>query len=340
MLDLAPEPDGLRDTGLDEATLRRRLARTWATPQGLIGSLASVDHKIVARRYLVTAFVFLGLGGLNADADALAAVRTRAGPDRAGSLQPAVHDARRDDDVPVRRARHAGERDLPRSAHGGHAQHRLPAPECLQLLDLSVGWHLRLDCLPAQYGTRRRLVRLRAVVGAGIRSRQAGRRLGADDHLYRGVIARRRGRHHRHGAEAARTRHVARPHPAVRLVDAGDVVRDHLRHAGSDDRLDLPDPRPAGRHPHLQSGRGRRRAAVPASVLVLRPSGSLHHLPASNRHGLVDHRRVRAPAGVRLSGAGALVDRGGLSRHSGSGSTICLRLGCPGSAPASSPRPA
>src|SRR6185436_1205338 len=65
-LDLAPEPDGLRDTGLDEVTLQRWLARTWAKPQGLIGSLSTVDHKIVARRYLVTAFAFLGLGGLNA----------------------------------------------------------------------------------------------------------------------------------------------------------------------------------------------------------------------------------------------------------------------------------
>src|SRR6476469_5951994 len=65
-VDLAPEPDGLRDTGLDDATLQRTLARTWAMPPGLLGSLSSVDHKIVARRYLVTAFVCLGLGGLNA----------------------------------------------------------------------------------------------------------------------------------------------------------------------------------------------------------------------------------------------------------------------------------
>ncbi|MFL5333372.1 MAG: cbb3-type cytochrome c oxidase subunit I, partial [Geminicoccaceae bacterium] len=65
-VDLAPEPDGLRDTGLDEATLRGWLGRTWARPRGLIGSLSVVDHKIVARRYLVTAFVFLALGGLNA----------------------------------------------------------------------------------------------------------------------------------------------------------------------------------------------------------------------------------------------------------------------------------
>ena len=38
--------------------------------------------------------------------------------------------------------------------------------------------------------------------------------------------------------------------------------------------------RPAGRHALLQPGRGRRRAAVAAPVLVLRPSRGLHHLHA------------------------------------------------------------
>ena len=171
-----------------------------------------------------------------------------------------------------------------------------PAPQRLQLLDLSVRRHLRLGRLHAQHRAGRRLVRLRAAVRARSSARQAGRRLGADDHLHRGLGARGRGRDHRHRLQAARARHDARPHPALRLGDAGDLVRDHLRHAGGDDRLDLPDPRPAGRHPLLQSGRGRRRAAVAAPVLVLRPPGGLHHLPAGDRHGLVDHRR-RSRAG-------------------------------------------
>jgi cytochrome c oxidase subunit I+III len=64
--DLAPEPDGPRDTGVDDATLHRLLERTWRTKRGLIGALSSVDHKVIARRYLITAFVFLCLGGLNA----------------------------------------------------------------------------------------------------------------------------------------------------------------------------------------------------------------------------------------------------------------------------------
>jgi len=43
-----------------------RLERTWETPRGWRGSLMSVDHKTIGKRYLVTAFVFLVLGGLEA----------------------------------------------------------------------------------------------------------------------------------------------------------------------------------------------------------------------------------------------------------------------------------
>ncbi|MBZ9673942.1 cytochrome c oxidase subunit I [Mesorhizobium sp. ESP7-2] len=64
--DLAPEPDGPRDTGMDNASLHRWLTRAWRTPPGIIGALSSVDHKVIARRYLITAFFFLCLGGLNA----------------------------------------------------------------------------------------------------------------------------------------------------------------------------------------------------------------------------------------------------------------------------------
>jgi cytochrome c oxidase subunit 1 len=54
----------LRDTDLDEPQLATRLTRIWATPPGFLGRLASVDHKVVGRRYIVTAFVFLMLGGI------------------------------------------------------------------------------------------------------------------------------------------------------------------------------------------------------------------------------------------------------------------------------------
>lgn len=46
--------------------LAARLERIWATPRGFIGWLSSVDHKQIGRRYLVTAFFFLLIGGLEA----------------------------------------------------------------------------------------------------------------------------------------------------------------------------------------------------------------------------------------------------------------------------------
>ena len=55
-----------QDTNLDDAELSRRLTRLWASPKGLIGFFSTTDHKVVGRRYIVTAFVFLVLAGLNA----------------------------------------------------------------------------------------------------------------------------------------------------------------------------------------------------------------------------------------------------------------------------------
>src|SRR3954466_6571575 len=40
------------------------LERTWADEPGLLGWIASVDHKSLGARYLVTAFVFFLLGGI------------------------------------------------------------------------------------------------------------------------------------------------------------------------------------------------------------------------------------------------------------------------------------
>ena len=62
------EERDVRDTHLEAGELRARLCRTWATGPTLLDRLASVDHKVVARRYMITAFVFLVLGGLAAAA--------------------------------------------------------------------------------------------------------------------------------------------------------------------------------------------------------------------------------------------------------------------------------
>ncbi|HEX7384184.1 MAG TPA: cbb3-type cytochrome c oxidase subunit I, partial [Burkholderiaceae bacterium] len=52
----------------DDASIRPRLEGIWETRAGWLGALASVDHKTIGKRYLVTSFVFLLLGGLEAAA--------------------------------------------------------------------------------------------------------------------------------------------------------------------------------------------------------------------------------------------------------------------------------
>jgi cytochrome c oxidase subunit 1 len=54
------------DGQMGDQELHARLAHTWRTENGLLGRLASVDHKVVGRRFIITAFIFLILGGLSA----------------------------------------------------------------------------------------------------------------------------------------------------------------------------------------------------------------------------------------------------------------------------------
>src|SRR5215217_3617687 len=49
---------------LKGAKLEARLERAWSRPRGIIGWLATVDHKEIGRRYIVTALIFLALGGV------------------------------------------------------------------------------------------------------------------------------------------------------------------------------------------------------------------------------------------------------------------------------------
>jgi len=43
-------------------SLHERLTRIWETRPGLLGVLSTVDHKLIGRRYLITAFAFLEIG--------------------------------------------------------------------------------------------------------------------------------------------------------------------------------------------------------------------------------------------------------------------------------------
>ena len=58
-----PPPD-IRDTDVPTALLEQQLDGLWKTPRGLLGALTTVDHKIIGRRYIATAFVFLAMGGV------------------------------------------------------------------------------------------------------------------------------------------------------------------------------------------------------------------------------------------------------------------------------------
>ena len=51
---------------MHSAALTDRLTRIWETPHTLWGTLATVDHKIIGKRYIVTAIAFLVIGGLEA----------------------------------------------------------------------------------------------------------------------------------------------------------------------------------------------------------------------------------------------------------------------------------
>lgn len=50
----------------DDPSIAPRLQRIWETRAGWLGTLMSVDHKAIGKRYIVTAFVFLIIGGLEA----------------------------------------------------------------------------------------------------------------------------------------------------------------------------------------------------------------------------------------------------------------------------------
>jgi cytochrome c oxidase subunit I len=63
---LAKEREQIARDGpkLKGAKLEARLEKTWRRPPGFLGWLATVDHKEIGRRYIVTALIFLALGGV------------------------------------------------------------------------------------------------------------------------------------------------------------------------------------------------------------------------------------------------------------------------------------
>ena len=77
----------MRSSAATATPVLRRLEAAWETPAGVLGALGTVDHKIIGIRYLVTAFVFLMIGG----AEALL-MRVQLAHANAAVLSPAVYD--------------------------------------------------------------------------------------------------------------------------------------------------------------------------------------------------------------------------------------------------------
>lgn len=66
------------EVGVDSSAHQARLQRLWETQPGIKGFFTTVDHKVIGIRYIVTAFLFLAIGG----SEALVMRLQLAGPDR------------------------------------------------------------------------------------------------------------------------------------------------------------------------------------------------------------------------------------------------------------------
>jgi len=69
----------------DPIRLHKQLSRVWGTPPGL-GRLSAVNHTIVGRRFILTAFVFFGIGGILA-----MLIRTQLATPRSAFLGPEIY---------------------------------------------------------------------------------------------------------------------------------------------------------------------------------------------------------------------------------------------------------
>ncbi len=163
-------------------------------------------------------------------ADAPAAGRAEQHADLAAGLQPAVHDARDDDDLPVRRADDGRPRELLRAVDDRRARHGLPAAERALLLAAARRRHrlLRLGLLePA--GSR--LDELPAAVERRLHAGRRPGRVDLPDPPDRHLLDPRRRQLLRDDREHAREGHELGPPAAVHLGDPDVLGADHLRDA-------------------------------------------------------------------------------------------------------------
>ena len=187
--------------------------------------LATVDHKRIGMRYLVTARVFFLLGGARGADDARAARAARTST----LLSPEAYDQLFSMHgvtmiflfvTPML----SGFGNYLVPLHDRRARHGVPAAERVRLLGLPRRRPLHLLGPRARQGARRRLVQLRAALDARY-ARAEHRLLRARPDLPRHLDHGRRDQLHRHDRQAARARDVDQPDAALLLGGARDVAR-------------------------------------------------------------------------------------------------------------------
>ena len=138
---------------------------------GFVGWLSTVDHKEIGKRYLVTAFAFLLIGGVEALIMRIQLARPNQTVLTPAEIQPTLHDARRHDDFSLRPADAVRVLELSLAAAARLAGHGVSPPERLLLLGLPMRRAVPLFDLSGRPGAQRRLVQLRAAGRKGIRAR-------------------------------------------------------------------------------------------------------------------------------------------------------------------------
>ena len=160
-----------------------------------------------------------------------------------------------------------------------------------------------LDFMPSAPGRLRRRRRLDDL-SAAVDLRPARPGDGSGDPVAphrRRLVDPRRDQLHHHHLQHARARHDAAQDAAVCLVGADHRLPAAAVAAGAGRRHHHAADRPQFRHHLLRAGRRRRSDPVPAPVLVLRPSGSLHPDPAGLRHRQPHRLDLLEEADLRLS---------------------------------------
>ncbi len=149
------------ETGTASAGFRQRLEAIWETAPGIAGWFATVDHKEIGIRYIVTAFAFLLVGGIEA-----LVMRLQLARPNETLLTPEQYDQLFSTHgvtmiflyaMPIL----SGFSQLSLAAHSRRARHGLSACERLVLLALSGGGPLHVCRLRHRRGSERRLVQLR-----------------------------------------------------------------------------------------------------------------------------------------------------------------------------------